>query len=158
LGLDEAYIAQSEFNKALVKGIFGVFAPRGDGGHEPSSTRGASGGLHVITQTQRVHEQLGRVPTMQGGGRLFLMAALLTGFAIALYATFISSEYSLALATGTLTATLVGIGFLLRTGNEEPASVRHHSSEIQKSSGMAIKASVKEALPDPLAHEVDMPL
>jgi hypothetical protein len=116
LGLDEAYIAQSEFNKALVKGIFGVFAPRGDGGHEPSSTRGASGGLHVITQTQRVHEQLGRVPTMQGGGRLFLMAALLTGFAIALYATFISSEYSLALATGTLTATLVGIGFLLRTG------------------------------------------
>ena len=86
------------------------------------------------------------------------MTALMIGFMIALYATFVSSEYSLAMATGTLTATLVGIGFLLRSGNEEPASVRHHSSEIGNSSGMAIKASVKEALPDPLAHEVDMPL
>jgi hypothetical protein len=95
---------------------------------------------------------------MAGATRPVFLVALLTGLGIVLWATFSSSEHTLTLALGGLFATGMGLMLLMRPGqaSNRPSSTAgiHHSGET----GPSLLMEGNEDLPDPLDHQLDMPI
>ena len=94
---------------------------------------------------------------MAGKTRGLLFASLLGVLALLLIASFSSSNFSLTLVLGSLFATVVGTGFLLRSGNPVGQSSSLHLKTSHHANG---DSSFNEhaSLPDPLAMDMDMPL
>ena len=95
---------------------------------------------------------------MAGATRTVLLLALLAGLGIVLWATFSSSEHTLTLALGGLFATGAGLMLLMRP---DPASSRSSSTAgVQYTAETRTKTPMEgnEDLPDPLDHQLDMPI
>jgi hypothetical protein len=86
------------------------------------------------------------------------LVALLTGLGIVLWATFSSSDHTLTLALGGLFATGTGLMLLMRPGQASNRSSSTAGIQYSGETGPNLSMEGNEDLPDPLDHQLDMPL
>ena len=89
-------------------------------------------------------------PLLILGAGLVLLGAMVAGL--------FAGEYTLTLALGALTATLIGLVMMMQTGAEQSGqrvvSIDHESKAMSRNSEM----QGRDTLPDPMEQDFDMPL
>ncbi len=88
-------------------------------------------------------------------GLLFTAFGLV--LAVAMAAGINAGEYTLTLALGAMTATLIGIGFMMQAGSSQPSKTGGIGVQTS-TTGVSQNIETETSLPDPMAQDFEMPL
>ena len=111
----------------------------------------------VRTQTQRVHEYRGGRESMAAATRSLFAGSIGLVVLVLFFSRINPSEYTITLVSGALLATLC-IGFWMLFSTPHTDKNRSLVSSAPTSSGGNHRLASVENLPDPMEHDIDIPL
>ena len=111
----------------------------------------------IHTQAQRVHEYRGGRGSMGAATRYLFAGSICLVVLVLFFSRINPSEYTITLVSGALLATLC-IGFWMLFATPHTDKNRSLISPASTSSRSAQRIASVENLPDPIEHDLDIPL
>ena len=111
----------------------------------------------IHTQAQRVHEYRGDRDSMAAATRYLFAGSICLVVLVLFFSRINPSEYTITLVSGALLATLC-IGFWMLFSTPHTEKNRSLGSSAPTSPGSNQRLASVENLPDPMEHDIDIPL